>query len=110
MPAIDLPGRTLSPVRSAVSYEALGETKAARQLTSIDILLHEVGNATLVHLSRRLRLQGLSVLAGLEHARRVHGAMERVSLPAEEVIGVGAVALLVAEAQDERVRPVRGPH
>jgi len=80
------------------------------KLTAIDLLLDEVGHAALVHGGNILGLERLSVLAGLEHARVVHGALERVALPAEEVVGVAAVALGIAKAQRERVaarRPER---
>jgi hypothetical protein len=67
-------------------------------------------DSALVHHSHILRLQRPSILAGLEHAWGIHSALERVALPAEEVIGMRAVALLVTIAQEERVRTVLGPH
>jgi len=62
-----------------------------------------------VHRGHCLRLERSSVLAGIEHARVVHGLLERVGLPAESVISVSSKALGIARAQDERLRAVSGP-
>lgn len=87
-------------------------SEGIQTLTSIDVLLDDLLSSALVHLSDGLRLERLAVLAGVEHARRVHGALERIALPAEHVIGVGAVgmAFLVAVAEDEGVGAVGWPH
>jgi len=53
---------------------------------------------------------GLEAAALGAHAPAgVHGLLERITLPAEDVIGVLAVAGLVARAQVERLRAVLGP-
>lgn len=80
-----------------------------RARTAIDIILHSRLNLARVHGGRLLRFQRVPVLAGVEHAARVHGALQGVVLPAEHVVRVGPEPLVVAVAQDERLRPVRRP-
>ena len=79
------------------------------ELTAIDSLLDKVLDGALVHGGDVLRLERLAVFAGLEHALVVHGLLERIALPAEQVVGVGSVALGVAERQLVRVGAVGGP-
>ena len=108
MLVIDTPGSSVSPSRVISRYSRKG---AARLLTAIDILVDEGLDGALVHVGHGLRLERAPVLAALEHAGRVHGALERVALPAEEVVGVGAVALVVlGEAEHEGVGPAAAPH
>jgi hypothetical protein len=83
---------------------------STNQLTSVNILPHRRLNRALVHSGGLLTLEGPSVLASREHARAIHGLLERVALPAEQVVGVRAVALIVAVAQEERIRAITGPH
>ena len=79
------------------------------ELTSVDVLLDEALDGALVHLGRGLRLERPAVLAGIEHAGRVHGPLERVTLPTEDVVGMGAVAVIIAVAHGERLGAVGGP-
>ena len=81
-----------------------------QRLTAIDILIDATLDGASVHRRHRLRLERPSVLAGVEHATTVYGALERVAFPSEDIIGVGAVPLLVTKTQDERLRAVFGPH
>jgi len=77
---------------------------------STSVFIDGTLDSALVHWSYALGLEWLSILTGLEHAGRVHCALERVTLPAEEVICVGTVALVVTHAQEERIRAILGPH
>lgn len=71
-------------------------------LTSVDILIDTAFDAALVLLSCALDLED-AVAAVLEHAVGVHGALERVAFPSEDVVGVGSVALAVVVTPDEWV-------
>ena len=75
----------------------------------VDILLNLCLDRALVHVIDSLRLERPAVLAPLEHARRVHGALQRVALPAKEVVGVGPEPLAVAVAEHKGVGAVSGP-
>src|SRR3954470_19785488 len=68
-------------------------------LTRVNVLVHRLGNLAVVHGRHGLRLERLAVLARLEHARVVHGALQRVALPPKEVVGVRREALAVARAE-----------
>jgi len=74
------------------------------KLTAIDVLLDGALNGTLVGL-----VDGLGLEAGGGQAGLVHGALERITLPAKEVITVSAETLVVIEAPDERLRAISGP-
>lgn len=50
---------------------------------SINALVDEILDGALVHLCHTLRLERPSTLTRLEHALRVHGALQRVALPSE---------------------------
>jgi hypothetical protein len=103
------PGILASPKTQVVSVIHLSEAYK-RGLTSVNVLVDEILDSALVHGVNGLRLERTAVLASVEHARGVHSALERISLPAEEVIGVCSESLLVTVAQDEGVAAIRGPH
>jgi hypothetical protein len=56
-----------------------------------------------------LRNEWLAIPSSVQHAGGVHGFLERVSLPAEDVINVSSVALAVASAPNKWLRAVHGP-
>jgi len=95
--------------RSSVQ-NLLGPTE--QLLTSIraDVLADHILDLASVHCRDALRLERSSVLAGLEHASVVHGALEGVTFPSENVISVSSVATAVVVAHEERVLAVGGPH
>ena len=64
----------------------------ACQLTVVEVLTDQILDLASVHLLHALRLERISVLATVEHAVGVHGTLERVTLPAEDVVGVLSVA------------------
>jgi hypothetical protein len=72
-------------------------------------LLNLALNLTLIHWSRALRFERLSVLACVKHARIIHSLLERVTLPAESVVGMRPKALGIPRAEDERLRAVSRP-
>lgn len=72
----------------------------------MDCLLY----GALVHGGNGLALERPSVLASIEHAARVHGPLQGISLPAKQVISVGSVSLGVAVAEGEGLAAVLGPH
>lgn len=88
---------------AAIPSPGEGE-ESSRQRTSINILAHGGRDRAPVRLGDALGLEAVAQQRG-----RVHGALERVALPAEDVVGVGAVAGAVLVAPDERLRPVLGP-
>lgn len=61
------------------------ESDRAR-LTSINILVDRVLDRTLIHLSHTLALQRLPVLTSREHTTRIHGLLQTVIFPPEEVV------------------------
>ena len=79
------------------------------KLTAVKLLVHHGIDLAGVHGANGLRLERSAVLAGVEHAGRVHGALQRIALPAKEVVGVGAEAASIAVAEDEGVAAIRGP-
>ena len=77
------------------------------QLTSILVLVHG-----LVDQAPLCRVDGLSLQArapSTHAARSVHGALERVALPSENVVGVLAESGVVSRAEVEGLGPVLGP-
>ena len=52
---------------------------------------------------------GLESLAGVVGTLGVHGALESITLPAEEVISVKAKTSLVTHAPEEGLRAILGP-
>jgi hypothetical protein len=71
-------------------------------------LMHTVGNKTFVPISRLLRLQATAV--GTHTALGiVHSLLERVVLPAENVVSVLSITGVISSRKDERLRAVGGP-
>lgn len=68
-----------------------------------------VFDGTGVHLGNSLRLEWLAISASIEHAGGVHGLLKRISLPAEEVVSMRGVALLISGAPDEWLGSIGGP-
>ena len=58
----------------------------------VNLLLHLLLLGASIHLLPRLQLQGGASLAPAVGIQRIHGTLERVSLPPKEVIAVCAVA------------------
>lgn len=67
-------------------------------------------NLTRIHLLDTLGLERPSILASLEHAARVHRPLKRVTLPAKNVVCVGAIPEGVVVTHNERIRGTCRPH
>lgn len=72
-------------------------------LTSLGILAHHVLDLASIHGRDALGFERISVLAGIEHATVIHGALERISLPSEYVVGMSAESTSVIVTHDEWV-------
>lgn len=87
-----LPGRAVSPINPIVSaLLSIGQGVGA-PLTAISLFSNGSFDFTLVDRSRILTQKWLTISTGLEHARRVHSLLERVALPAEDVIAMGRIS------------------
>jgi hypothetical protein len=86
--------------------------KGEKGLTVISacILTDHVGDLASIHLIYALRQERPSVLATLEHTPRVHGALERVTLPSEDIVGMSTITAAIVIAHDKRVGVALLPH
>lgn len=83
------------------------ENEISPKLTSVSLLVDHVLDLALVGGGHGLLGDGSAAI--VEALGLVHGALEGISLPAEHVVSVGAVALAL-EAPHERVGGARRPH
>src|SRR3569833_3188932 len=74
-------------------------------LTAVEVLLDHVRDAALVLLRDGLGLERRAA----DVAVRVHHALQRIALPAEDVIGVAGVAGSVTGGPEDRLAAVLGP-
>ena len=72
------------------------------RLTAVSLLVNHVCDLALVGDVHGLLLDGAAAV--VEAFGLVHGALERIALPAKQVIGVGAVAAATLEAPYKRIR------
>jgi hypothetical protein len=93
-----------------MSQHILHQHKEMKPLTSINVLVDRRLYYTLVHGSNVLALERLLVLASLEHAAIIHGLLQAVVIPYEDVISMRAVPLVVTVRQEEGIGAVLGPH
>jgi hypothetical protein len=100
-----VPGSLSIPVTN-VSY-ALSSGKKGRPLTAIVVLVHHALHLALLGLVDRL--PGQVCTLGAHAPGGVHGLLQRVALPAKDVVGVLAQAGVVAGAEHEGLRAVRWP-
>lgn len=82
----------------------------SEQLTSIKVLINSTLDSALVHSRHGLALKWPAILTRLEHAARIHCLLQRVVFPAEEVVSMRAVSLVVIVAEEKGIRPILGPH
>lgn len=78
----------------------------------LGILRNRILYSALIHIGNRLRLQHPRhprTTTAVKHARAVERALQRVALPAKDVVGVGAVPLIVHERPDKRLLGGKGP-
>ena len=113
---IPQPGTDVSPIRKVSTtthpqnYQGptrKGREERGKKLTSVSLLANHVINRTLTRHAHGLLLNSAAPV--VEALGLVHGALQRVALPPEHVVGVGAVSGPF-EAPDERVRRAGGPH
>jgi hypothetical protein len=97
-----LPGRWSNPAKSSVLC-SLRHTllifKLEVALTSIDVFPDSLGDRASLGLLNALRLQTAAVRS--EAAVGVHGPLQRVALPSEDVVSVLAIARGIPSAEHE---------
>jgi hypothetical protein len=105
MPPCSTPGSVGSPISHSQCKWPSGA--ASKTLTTLDVLPDSLGNLALVRIVDVLSL--LVAAGGAEAALIVHGALQCVTLPSEDVVTVLTEAGRVAGAKKEGLRAIFWP-
>lgn len=105
-----IPGSSLIPIDYVSSVSVVIQRRSGEkgeQLTSVVVLVDGPLDAALGAGGNVLGLEGGAL--GAHAARRVHGLLQGVALPAKDVVGVLPEPRVVARAEVEGLRAVRRP-